>query len=98
MNPVIDAIMTTRAMRRFSSEPVADADIEACLQAAQQAPSGGNVQPQQYVVVTDPDPRAKVGELYRLAYDRYERSLPEPGDMPDERAAASWRRNYRKVS
>ena len=93
MNPVIDAIMTTRAMRRFADRPVADAAIETCLQAAQQAPSGGNVQPQQYMVVTDPALRAEVGRLYRLAYDRYERSLPDPGDMPDERAAASWRRN-----
>ena len=47
----IDMIMTTRAMRRYSDRPVADADIETCLRAAQQGPSGGNVQPQQYVVV-----------------------------------------------
>ncbi|HAP75966.1 MAG TPA: hypothetical protein DCR14_07785 [Acidimicrobiaceae bacterium] len=92
-NPVLDAILTTRAMRRFTDAPVDQAAIETCLQAAQQAPSGGNVQPQQYVVVTDPELRAKVGDLYRLAYDRYEQSLPEPGDMPDEKAAASWRRN-----
>ncbi|MCX6522899.1 MAG: nitroreductase family protein, partial [Actinobacteria bacterium] len=42
--------MTTRAMRRYSDRPVEQADIETCLRAAQQAPSGGNVQPKQYVV------------------------------------------------
>ncbi len=93
MHPVIESILTTRAMRRFTAEPVADADIEACLQAAQQAPSGGNVQPQQYVVVTDPELRAKVGDLYRLAFDRYEATLPAPESFPDEKAAASWARN-----
>ncbi|MDO8362196.1 MAG: nitroreductase family protein [Actinomycetota bacterium] len=88
----VEAIMTTRAMRRFSDRPVADADIEACLRVAQQAPSGGNVQPQQYVVVTDADVRARLGELYRRAYTRYERSLPEPSSFPDEAQAAAWRR------
>ena len=91
-NPVIDAIMTTRAMRRFSDAPVADADIETCLRAAQQGPSGGNVQPQQYVVLTDPAMRARVGAFYQQAYHRYEQSLPEPTAFPDETQAASWRR------
>lgn len=91
MDP-IDAIMTTRAMRRYTDEPVADADIETCLRAAQQGPSGGNIQPQQYVVVQDPSLRAAVGELYRRAFDRYERSLPEPSAFPDEAQAAAWRR------
>ena len=50
----IEAIMTTRAIRRFSDEPVDDVDIATCLRAAQQAPSGGNVQPQQYIVLTEP--------------------------------------------
>lgn len=88
----IDALMTTRAIRRFSDEPVSDDEIVTCLRAAQQAPSGGNVQPQQYVVVTDPEPKAAIGEIYRAAFDRYERSLPEPSAFRDEAAADSWRR------
>lgn len=88
----IEAIMTTRAMRRYSAEPVTDEEILSCLRAAQQAPSGGNVQPQQYVVVRDPATRARLGQLYREAYDRYERSLPEPSAFPDEAQAAAWRR------
>lgn len=87
----IDAIMTTRAIRRFSDAPVSDADLETCLRAAQQAPTGGNSQPQQYVVVTDPDRRAEVGRWYRQAFDRYEASLPDP-EFRDEAAAASWHR------
>ena len=67
-----DALMTTRAMRRFSDEPVTDEEIERMLAAAVQAPSGGNIQPYQFLVVTDPDRRRAIGELYRSAYDRYE--------------------------
>jgi len=91
-NDVIHALLTTRAIRRFSDRPVRDEDIAACLAAAQQAPSGGNVQPQQYVVVVDPDVKATLGDLYRRAFDRYERSLPEPTEFRDEAQAGSWRR------
>jgi nitroreductase len=87
----IEAIMTTRAIRRFAPTPVDTADVRTCLRAAQQAPSGGNVQPQQYVVVTDPAVRSELARHYRAAYDRYERSLVEPRHR-DEHAAESWRR------
>ena len=89
----IETIMTTRAMRRYSDRPVSDDDIVTCLRAAQQGPSGGNVQPQQYVVVQDPAVRAEVGRLYREAFDRYERSLPEPSEFPDAERAAAWKRS-----
>lgn len=89
---LIDGLMTTRAIRRFTAEPVSDDDVWTCLRAAQQAPSGGNVQPQQYVVVTDPEQKAVLAGWYRAAFDRYERSLPEPTAFKDEQQAASWRR------
>lgn len=89
----IETIMTTRAMRRYSDRPVSDDDIVTCLRAAQQGPSGGNVQPQQYVVVQDSALRAEVGRLYREAFDRYERSLPEPSEFPDAERAAAWKRS-----
>ncbi|MEI6496274.1 MAG: nitroreductase family protein [Actinomycetota bacterium] len=88
----IEAIMTTRAIRRYTSEPVPDEHIVACLRAAQQAPSGGNVQPQQYVVVQDAATRAELGRLYREAYDRYERSLPDASSFSDPAQAAAWQR------
>lgn len=88
----IEAIMTTRAIRRFTDEPVTDHEIGTCLRAAQQGPSGGNVQPQQYVVVTDPDRKAEVARWYRQAFDRYEVSLPAPTEFRDEAQAESWRR------
>jgi nitroreductase len=91
-NATIDSIMTARAIRRFTDEPVADADLRTCLAAAQQAPSGGNVQPQQYLVLTEPEAKEAVGRWYRAAYDRYEASLADPVSFRDEVQADSWRR------
>ena len=91
-NPTIESLMTTRAIRRFTSDAVSDDELRHCLRAAQQAPSGGNVQPQQYLVVTDPQRRAAVARWYRAAFDRYEATLPEPTEFRDEAQAASWRR------
>jgi nitroreductase len=70
-----DGILTTRAMRRFTDEPVSDEEIVACLRAAVQAPSGGNIQPWQLLVVTDPEQRSAVGEIYRRSYARYRPAL-----------------------
>ena len=66
-----DALLTTRAMRRFTDEPVSEDDITACLRAAVQAPSGGNIQPYQFLVVTDPELRAGIGRIYLKAWERY---------------------------
>jgi nitroreductase len=91
-DPTIESIMTTRAIRRFTDAPVSDDELRTCLAAAQQAPSGGNVQPQQYVVLTEPAAKAIAARWYRTAFDRYEASLPEPTSFRDEEQAASWRR------
>jgi nitroreductase len=89
-----EALMTTRSMRRFSAEPVPDEVVEAILAAAVQASSGGNIQPYQYLVVTDPQKRAALGDLYERAWDRY-RPAVEAVTPPakTEEAAAVHRRN-----
>lgn len=72
---VIEAIRTTRAIRRFSGEPVTNDEIARCIEAAIQAPSGGNIQPWAFVVATDPEVKARVAEIYNRAYTRYEKAL-----------------------
>ncbi|MFD9700660.1 nitroreductase family protein [Lentzea sp. NPDC059081] len=86
----LEAIMTTRAIRRFTGEPVSDDDLWTCLRAAQQAPSGGNVQPTRYLVVTDQDVRSKLGELYLSAFGRYAAAMPgRPTDAVSRRTGRS---------
>src|SRR5438874_12308164 len=87
---VFEALSTTRAVRRFTDEPVSDADIMTCIRAATQAPSGGNIQPWQFLVVTDAATRRALGQVYRRAYDRYEPALlgaRPPARTPAEEAS-----------
>lgn len=70
-----EGILTTRAMRRYTDEPVPIHEVEACLAAAVQGPSGGNIQPWQLLVITEPETRAAVGALYGAAYRRYETAM-----------------------
>lgn len=87
---VFEAIETTRAVRRFTDEPVTDAEIARCLDAAVQGPSGGNIQPWQFLVVTDPDVKRAVGDVYRRAYARYEPAvlkIRRPLASPEDEAA-----------
>ena len=74
---VFEAIETTRSIRRFTDEPVTDEEILACIRAAVQGPSGGNIQPWQFLVITDPAVKRAVGDIYRRAYDRYEPRVAE---------------------
>lgn len=63
---LLEAIHTTRAMRRLDpSRPVSDEDIRTMLEAATKAASGGNRQPARWIVVTDPDLRRRLGEVYK---------------------------------
>lgn len=66
-------LATTRTVRRRLDlgRPVERALIEECLGLAQQAPSGGNRQGAVFVVVTDPERRAALGDIYRRSWDRY---------------------------
>ena len=87
-----ELLSTTRSVRkRLDLErPVARGLIEECLSLAQQAPSGGNRQGASFVVVTDPERRRALAEIYRRGWDRYlsEGILggpPRPTDDPSRK-------------
>ena len=66
---VIDAIFTTRAMRRLKSDPVPDEVIWAVLDAAIRGPSSGNVQRWGWIVVTDRAVKEQIGGWYLDAWN-----------------------------
>jgi nitroreductase len=68
-----ELLTTTRTVRKRLdlTRPVPPELIRECLEIALQAPSGSNRQGWQWVVVTDPDVRAGVGEVYRRAARAY---------------------------
>jgi nitroreductase len=68
-----ELLTTTRAVRRRLDydRPVPRDLIRECVAAALQAPSGSNKLSMQFVVVTDRDKRAAVGQLYSQCYEIY---------------------------
>ena len=72
-------LTTTRSVRKRLdlNRPVPPEIIEECLEIAIQAPTGGNSQGWHFVVVTDVDKKAQIGELYRESFFIYARSSQE---------------------
>ncbi|MEO1064889.1 MAG: nitroreductase family protein [Actinomycetota bacterium] len=69
-----ELLSTTRSVRKRLDfdRPVEPEVIRECLELALQAPSGSNSQGWQFVVVTDAEKRAALGDMYRRAFDIYE--------------------------
>ena len=60
-----EALYTTRAMRRLKPDPV-PLDVQArILDAAVRAPSGGNAQNWRFLLVDDPETKARLAPIYR---------------------------------
>lgn len=90
--PLGTVIFTQRAIRRLKADPIPARDIRDVLEAAIRAPSGSNTQPWHFVVMTDPDVRAKFGELYKEAWwaKRKDSGIRGPEDIPaNDRVAQS---------
>lgn len=60
---IFEAIATRQSVRSYRPDPVPDEILRQILAAAHQAPSSHNLQPWEYIVVTDPEQR----KLLRVA-------------------------------
>ena len=72
MTELYEGLTTTRAIRRFTDEPVSDDDLAAILFVATRAPSGSNRQPFRFLVLRDGpsavEAKALIGETFRRAW------------------------------
>jgi nitroreductase len=57
-----------RAVRAFSDRPVDDETIEWVLTQATHGPSGSNSQPWRFIVVRDPEVKARLSDIYESAF------------------------------
>ena len=91
-----EVLSTARTIRRFTDEPVDDATLTRCLQAALWGPSGANAQGWRFVVLASPAQRAVVGRAAAQALTViepvYGMTRPAPGD--DSRRARTNRATY----
>ena len=67
---IFEAINSQRAMRRLKPDPVPDDLIWKVLDAAIRAPSGGNRQPWNFIVIRDPDTKKKIAEYYLDSWNK----------------------------
>jgi len=65
-----DVATTQRAMRRLKPDAVPDEVLWKILETATRAPSGGNAQPWNFLVVRDEAKKRKIGEWYLDAWKR----------------------------
>lgn len=83
----VDYILeTTRSVRKRLdlTRPVARATVERCLEIAIQAPTGSNRQGWKWLIVTDAEKKAKIGEYYKDSWYAYAgvATRSAPGDAP----------------
>ena len=62
---LVDALATTRAIRRYTDEPIPDADLNQILWLASRAPSGSNRQGFRFLVLRDGPNAARARALIR---------------------------------
>jgi nitroreductase len=58
----LETMSTRRSIREFSTDPVDPELIRNAIAVANTAPSGANVQPWRFVVVTDPEAKRRIRE------------------------------------
>ena len=93
---VWEVMRSARTIRRFTGEPVDDAALVRCIEAATWAPSGANQQAWRFVILRSPQARRTVAEAAALALTVIEREyrMTRPDDADDSRHARANRATY----
>lgn len=69
--PLVEAMLTQRAVRRVLSDPVDESIVLRCIELSLEAPSGSNGQNWEFVMVTDRGLKASFAAQYRRAWALY---------------------------
>jgi nitroreductase len=69
--PLLEAMLTQRAVRRVLPDPVDDAVVLKCIELALRAPTGANGQNWEFIVVKDRRIKEKLAKRYRQAWKVY---------------------------
>ena len=64
---IFEAIFTRRSIRRYTQSPVSEEHIRQILDAAMSAPSAGNAQPWDFIVIRDAARRAGIAARHPYA-------------------------------
>ncbi len=88
----LTAIMTRRSIREYTEEPVSRNEVNELLAAAMAAPSAGNSQCWQFVVIDDETLKRKIPEInpYAVMIKKAPVGVLVCGDLRLEKAPGFW--------
>lgn len=82
---IFDVMYNCRAMRRLDKREVPEEQLVKLIEAANQAPSGSNVQNGRWIVVRDAETKKKLADLNRIGVEAYLTPMLEnPGSLPHQ--------------
>lgn len=89
---IFEAILTRRSIRQYTNQPVCDKMIEEFIKAGMYAPSAGNEQPWQFIILTD---REKLNEIpkfhpYSNMLKQAQGAIVVCGDLKLEKHKEMW--------
>jgi nitroreductase len=97
MLSLLEGMATTRAIRRYTDDPIPEVDLATILWHASRAPSGSNRQPFRFLVLRDgpsaKEAKALLGRSFRqmwavkAAHDRYDEGSGADASSPKARMA-----------
>lgn len=93
---LFEGIRTLRSVREFSEEPVSEEALRRVLDLAVCAPSGGNRQPWEFIVIRDPATRRTIRDYYVQAFQRYKQRVLQQatdGHPAAQTQVARWQKN-----
>jgi nitroreductase len=99
---VLEALYTTRAMRRVKDTPIPNHIQALILDAAVRAPSGGNAQNWRFLLVDDEEIKPRLGAIYRECITRlwdhfYKDRIEAASSAPDDPDNAQFLRIVRSA-
>lgn len=89
---LFEALYTRRSIRKYTEDSVSEEAVRELLSAAMSAPSAGNAQPWQFVVITDRDLLAKLSQVHPYAgmVKQAPVSILVCGDLRQEKFSGYW--------
>ena len=65
---ILNLLKSRRSIRVYQDKPVPQDLLLQILEAGRWAPTGANLQPWHFIVVTDPETRRQIGEVARFLF------------------------------
>ena len=92
----MDVILKRRSVRKYTSQPVTEADIESVIRAGMAAPSAGNQQPWHFIVIRDRDTLREFGNInpYAKLLENAPAAIVVCGDMRLGKHEGFWAQDF----